>query len=214
MKTILIVLFYFAFFSFNLLPQESLSYKDESLVSVLNDIEKKSGIKFIYKDELIRDKKITLTIKKDNIEKILKDILNNSDISYKIFNEKSIVLFKDDKEFKDKNYTPVVINDDFIIKDSSVTIIKPVLLTKELPAYPREAIEKNIEGKVALKFLIDKEGNVILPRLETTSGSPILDSAAINYVEQLKYIPANANGEPKNIWMHMKFNYYFENQEE
>ena len=87
---------------------------------------------------------------------------------------------------------------------------RPVLISDISPVYPLEALKDRIEGKVVVKFFINKDGKVSEISVESTSGSKILDSAAINYVQMLKFIPAQTNGKPHNVWMIMSFQYLFQ----
>ncbi|MGD8778566.1 MAG: energy transducer TonB [Ignavibacteria bacterium] len=59
--------------------------------------------------------------------------------------------------------------------------------------YPKEAKENEIEGKVLVKAVIDKEGNVVKTEL-LKSENELLVKAAINAIEKTKFIP----GEDKS----------------
>jgi protein TonB len=62
--------------------------------------------------------------------------------------------------------------------------------------YPREAIVRGIEGKVVLFVAISAEGKVTEVRLHKSSGSKILDDAALSHGWTLKFIPARENYQP------------------
>ena len=62
--------------------------------------------------------------------------------------------------------------------------------------YPKEAKDKKIEGKVFVLAYIDENGNVINSEI-IKSVNPLLDSAAVQAVRQVKFIPAKNDG--KNV---------------
>jgi TonB family protein len=56
--------------------------------------------------------------------------------------------------------------------------------------YPREAISNDEEGTVYVKFVVGLDGNVTSCEIEKSSGSIILDNAALNHLKkQDKWIP-------------------------
>ena len=60
--------------------------------------------------------------------------------------------------------------------------------------YPKEAVEKNIQGRVIVSFVVDEQGNVIEPKVERAV-HPLLDAEAVRVVSLLKYIPAKHKGK-------------------
>jgi protein TonB len=69
------------------------------------------------------------------------------------------------------------------------------------PAYPASAREEGEEGVVLLRVRISRSG---LPEeivLESSSGFPELDSAAIAGVRQWSFTPARRGDEPIEAWM-------------
>jgi periplasmic protein TonB len=66
---------------------------------------------------------------------------------------------------------------------------------RENMAYPQEAIEKSIEGKVVLEFIVDKEGNLHNMRIKKGLGHGC-DEAAMKVVKEgEKWKPAKNKGE-------------------
>ncbi len=65
---------------------------------------------------------------------------------------------------------------------------QPIISPK--PIYPEFAGKFQIEGKVYVKFLIDKKGNVDPNKISIVKGVPGLDQAAINAVKLSKWVPA------------------------
>lgn len=66
--------------------------------------------------------------------------------------------------------------------------------------YPQEAIEKDIQGRVYVRFLINKDG-----KLDSISNvnslHPLLDSEAVRVVSAMPdWAPGKQNGKPVNVW--------------
>ena len=184
----------------------SLICNNEPLRTVLDEIRIQAGVNFIYQDDLIDNKNITCRIKNDFVKDAVKRILSGSNISYKIFGEKVFVLFKEKKPVK-ISYKAIVVDQDASVSNPVVSFTKPEIIYGDKPVYPAEAVKNNIEGKVKVRFLISKEGNVDRTIIEITSGSEILDSAAIDYINKLKFTPAKENGLTRTIWMSMVLRY-------
>lgn len=61
--------------------------------------------------------------------------------------------------------------------------------------YPQEAIEKNIQGRVYVKFVIEKDGTVSYAKIDK-SVDPLLDKEALRVVRAMpKWEPANSKGK-------------------
>lgn len=68
------------------------------------------------------------------------------------------------------------------------------IIRQPKPAYPREALVRQVEGKVRLETLLNLDGTVLGLRL--VSGPPELIDAAIGSVRQWTYSPTLLNGKP------------------
>jgi protein TonB len=105
------------------------------------------------------------------------------------------------KNEADKQETPTVPNS-FNKADYKVDVDKmPAPLggmaaIQEKVVYPEEAKDKKIEGKVFVLAYIDENGNVVKSEV-IKSADPILDSAAVQAVRQVKFTPAKNEG--KNV---------------
>lgn len=86
---------------------------------------------------------------------------------------------------------PIVIADGI---SSHRIYAKPVQRTP--PRYPPYELEDGRQGWVDLNFVVTKEGEVIEPVIEASSGSRAFERAAIRTVENWRYEPALLNGEP------------------
>ena len=67
-------------------------------------------------------------------------------------------------------------------------------IAKEL-FYPPEAIERGLEGEALVLLFLDEAGNAVAARIETSSGHPLLDGAAVRAARTLKSLPASAPRE-------------------
>ena len=71
----------------------------------------------------------------------------------------------------------------------SCTSTNAILQKRPAPAYPRRAIQRNIEGVVKLKFDVSTSGNTLNVTVVSSPNS-ILSSAAMNAAEKIKFKPA------------------------
>jgi len=186
----------------------NLGFKNQPMRLVLDEIKDKSGINFIYKDDLVDKVNVTFRIDGNSAESVLEKLLNKYGIAYKIFEGNSYVLYKPEAAKEIKNiYKAILIEQPAPNMDPAVLLSKPKLISKLNPLYPPEAVKNNVEGNVDLKLFITKEGSVAKTLIENSSGSSILDSAAVRHSGKLKFFPAKENGKPKNVWISMIFKY-------
>jgi TonB family protein len=90
----------------------------------------------------------------------------------------------------------------------------PALLTTELPfRYPAALYARKVQGNVTLRLLIDRDGHVVTDstRIEETSGSAQLDSAARAGASELRFVPGKLRGE--TIPVSILFPVYFRHPE-
>ena len=74
-----------------------------------------------------------------------------------------------------------------------------------LPAYPPAAARDGVTGTSTLALLVGTDGRVSSARIEHSSGSRVLDSAALNALSQCKFKPATNNGVPEAGWAKLAF---------
>lgn len=107
---------------------------------------------------------------------------------------------------------PIVTNNDFVKNtqveftvtravDSRVFTINevdraPSIIRRVMPQYPPYAERNNIEGKVVLRLIVDKKGNVIEPVVTESEPKGVFDDAAIEAIRQYKFRPAEKYGKP------------------
>ena len=70
-----------------------------------------------------------------------------------------------------------------------------------VPEYPAEARKKRIEGKVTVKVLVDKIGNV--EDVQFIHGPEMFKEAALAAARQYRFRPGKHQGERRKVWMIM-----------
>lgn len=73
------------------------------------------------------------------------------------------------------------------------------------PRYPERSLERDEQGLVILRFLVDVDGSVKSAALVQSSGSGRLDEAARRAFEKCKFVPGTVNGQPKQAWVNQPF---------
>lgn len=83
----------------------------------------------------------------------------------------------------------------------------PELLEFQRPVYPKNLRERDIEGKVILKLLIDKEGKVQEIQIFESSGYKMFDQIAIKAVRQWRFKPARKGNQQRGSWVLIPINF-------
>lgn len=73
------------------------------------------------------------------------------------------------------------------------------------PEYPAKALRNEETGTVTLQFLIGVDGRVVESKVEKSSGSRDLDTAARNALSLCKFKPGTTNGVPEQSWTKMQY---------
>jgi protein TonB len=73
---------------------------------------------------------------------------------------------------------------------------KPRLIRSVQPQYPFLAKQKNIEGKVLVRFTIDKDGYPRKPEVYTAEPEGYFEEAALKAIMRYKFQPATKDGLP------------------
>ena len=74
-------------------------------------------------------------------------------------------------------------------------------LQREL-LYPREAIERGLEGEALVLLFLDQTGNAVAARIESSSGHALLDDAALRAARTLRALPDSA---PRDVLLQVRF---------
>lgn len=73
--------------------------------------------------------------------------------------------------------------------------------------YPAECAEAEIQGKVMVKFVVQKDGSIGDVEI-TKSVHPVLDAEAIRVVKSMpNWTPGTLNGQPVNVWFSLPVNF-------
>lgn len=83
----------------------------------------------------------------------------------------------------------------------------PELLEFQPPVYPKNLRERDIEGKVIVKLLIDKEGKVQEIQIFESSGYKMFDQIAIKAVRQWRFKPARKGNQQRVSWVLIPINF-------
>jgi protein TonB len=71
------------------------------------------------------------------------------------------------------------------------------VLTGPAPPYPASAIRLNVTGRVVLRIEVDATGRPVSGDIESSSGSSLLDKAALKFVlAKWRFVPAQHAGQP------------------
>lgn len=81
------------------------------------------------------------------------------------------------------------------------------------PEWPKESLRKEESGTVHIKFLIDEEGKVLDTFIQKSSGSTLLDEAAVNGIQRCGFTPATLNDVAVRGWQKMQYVWSLETDE-
>jgi protein TonB len=74
-----------------------------------------------------------------------------------------------------------------------------------LPDYPASAARDGVTGTTSLALLVGTDGRVSSARIQQSSGSRVLDRAALNALSLCKFKPATNNGAPEAGWAQLAY---------
>ena len=176
-----------------------------SLRMALAKLSEQTGIRFVYCDDLIDAEGPLSGVPLNSLDDVLKKI-SECKIGYRMYGSNACVLFRERASAHQK-YRAVVVRQDILESDKLHSVFPPRSLTKNDAVYPAEALKQRIEGNVNIKVFVNKKGDVTKALIERSSGFRILDSAAIDYAKDMRFMPALADGKPQNIWLAMIIRY-------
>ncbi|MBN1903899.1 MAG: TonB family protein [Deltaproteobacteria bacterium] len=79
----------------------------------------------------------------------------------------------------------------------------PQVIEKFAAEYPIEAIEKKIEGKVVLRFIVGKDGIAHEPQVDSAEPEGIFEKSALEVIAKFKFKPAIKNGKDVNCFVRL-----------
>ena len=83
----------------------------------------------------------------------------------------------------------------------------PRAMSQALPRYPRRARQRNIEGWVKVRFLVDKEGRVRNLRILKESPPDVFHETVMETAPRWRFSPAKKGGRPVNVWVEQTINF-------
>jgi protein TonB len=96
------------------------------------------------------------------------------------------------------------------IWDEAQVDAKPVALFRVKPVYPQSAMSKNINGRVSIKLLVDRDGTVKTVEVLNAEPEGMFEDATLNAVSQWRFQPAKVQGNPVACWVKTSINYELE----
>jgi TonB family protein len=79
--------------------------------------------------------------------------------------------------------------------------VMPETIYRSPIEYPAEAKAKGIEGKVTVSLRVEIDGTVSNPKVTSSSGSSLLDQAALAMAGKYRFKPALQDGKPVAVWV-------------
>lgn len=86
---------------------------------------------------------------------------------------------------------------DAVEKNSAITepVFNAAYLNNPAPSYPTSARSRGIEGRTMLRVQVSEAGEARAVEVVRSSGSEVLDSAALDAVKRWRFVPAKRGGE-------------------
>ena len=104
---------------------------------------------------------------------------------------------EENSEVEDSNVVYSVVEEQPQYTGGEMAIFKDIFSNL---VYPTIAQENGIQGRVVIKFVVEKDGSIGETKVER-SLSPECDKAAISAIKNLKkFIPGKQNGKPVRVW--------------
>lgn len=88
----------------------------------------------------------------------------------------------------------------FVVVEDRPELIGGMQALQEAVEYPEFAKKAGIEGRVFVQFVVDEEGNVTNPQV-TRGVHKLLDQAAVEAVQQMKFEPGKQRGKAVKVQM-------------
>ena len=108
-------------------------------------------------------------------------------------------------EVEDGPGLPLELDGERIYRGKEVTT-KPRLISKPEPQYTNEALNNRVTGRVILRVLFSKTGDVT--NVHVVQGLPHgLSEASIQAARQIRFTPATKDGNPVSMWMQLEYNF-------
>ncbi len=113
----------------------------------------------------------------------------------------------------DKDQVEVLTTDN--VQDAIRTTGLPVPAQTDLevlfaarPVYPAMAVLREIEGRVEVLLLVDRQGSVTVAYVVDPGRKPLLEEAARRAARRYIFRPYKVNGEPTPFWVRLPFEFH------
>lgn len=84
-------------------------------------------------------------------------------------------------------------------------------LSNPPPAYPLAARRRGVEGTVLIRSEVSASGECLRAELKKTSGSDLLDQAALEAVKKWRFVPARRGSQAVVAWVEVPITFKLEN---
>jgi protein TonB len=78
---------------------------------------------------------------------------------------------------------------------------QPRLASRVSPTYPFRAKRRGVEGKVVVRFLVDKQGRVSQSTVVRADPEGVFEQSALKAVRQWRFQPGTKDGRPVATWV-------------
>ncbi|MDY0040296.1 MAG: TonB family protein [Desulforhabdus sp.] len=79
--------------------------------------------------------------------------------------------------------------------------LKPQVLKQEKPAYPLLARRRNLTGKVTVKFLVDRHGNIRKPKILEAHPQGVFEQSVLESIVKWRFKPGVYKGREVATWV-------------
>jgi len=204
-ESIFIIIFYISFFM-----NIGIKYKTVHFISLLGAVLVHGGI---VAASLMPSKPIVLNnqaihvsfVAPSALSKENKDISKEEKIAFNVEKKNATAKKAKSQEIKNKSKLKEVAVKETsgrVHKDSKALVAaesEPVFdvdyLNNPAPFYPGYAKRKGIQGKVLLNVVVKVDGSPLEVKVSHSSGSKMLDNAALSAVKNWRFIPAKKGGK-------------------
>ncbi|MEF8942563.1 MAG: TonB family protein [Desulfohalobiaceae bacterium] len=80
---------------------------------------------------------------------------------------------------------------------------KPRVISRIQPGYPHRARQRDITGKVVLKFLVDRDGEVSKVSVVSAEPEGVFEDSAVSAVKKWRFEPGRVDGDPVPTWVRL-----------
>jgi len=175
------------------IPSSSVMKKIENQEEITEDLTQKVNTDQVVEEELLSNK----TISAEKMEE--KPIQGDFNIALQETDYKN--------EGQAKKIPEIEEILDFTTNNYPDNVNPPELIEFQRPVYPKNLRERDVEGKVILKILIDKEGKVKEIHIFESSGYEAFDQIAVKSVRQWQFKPAKKGNQPRESWVLIPINF-------